>query len=176
MRQWARQSAGDQLWTLIQRGGIDPDDGLPPHVMGLALAHDCACCNGKLVLQTHLGRTLRLRRPHRVFIEADHTAHVGALMDWLGSGQWSNWLAPARCVLLLPLSARQDASTEEALVRQADVVCVIDAHRYAAHEVAARLLDLRRFGGAAQVRINAPLNDLRWSMIQGALASGRRPL
>lgn len=98
---------------------------MPPASAGaltIALAHDCACCNGKLILQTHLSRTLRMRRPDRLFVEAVLDSHLPATLQWLGGPQWAGWFEHVRCMALLPLVKPFPDSRSQALPQALDGV------------------------------------------------------
>ncbi|HEX5485648.1 MAG TPA: GTP-binding protein [Limnobacter sp.] len=59
----------------------------------LRMAPGCACCSSRLVIQTHLGRTLRLNPPDVLILEVDSGGHVDTLMQWLSTDQWQHWFS-----------------------------------------------------------------------------------
>lgn len=186
LRRWAQHVPPGEKWTLITRGL--PGEPLPlggaAHV--IALAHDCACCSGQLLLRTHLTRTLRMRRPDRLFIEAPLDAHLHKTLEWLASPAWTGWLAPVHCMSIRPLlgvdaSDPSGLSGEDRLaIQSSDVLCFdAGAKSMTPQEAAAaaqRLLAARALGGAAQWRMQTDLATLDWPSVQSALGSARRPL
>lgn len=203
LHQWASQVPADERWTFIVRGeiggevsGVAPQTaaGLvdvnlsPPPVTHksdgahiIQLAHDCACCNGKLILQTHLGRTLRMRRPDRLFIEAVLDDHLPATLQWLAGPQWEGWLGPVRCMTLLPLMPPSDSTgdllsqSDQLALSCADVACFLHPPGQADPALAGqRLLQARQQGGAAQWRLTAPIEKCDWPVVEQALGTARR--
>lgn len=59
----------------------------------LRMAPGCACCSSRLLIQTHLGRTLRLNQPDVLILELDSNSHVDQLQQWLSEAQWQRWFS-----------------------------------------------------------------------------------
>jgi G3E family GTPase len=177
---WARQSPPQEKWTLLFNGSTLPLGHLPENVHALQLAPGCLCCNSRLILNTHLGRTLRMRRPDRLFIEISHTSHPDKLLAFLQDPQWQPWLAKPKCVSVLPLSHVQnllaDNEAEAPWIDCADAVLVTGLAQADAVQAADALLALRRRGGTAQYRVNADVEAWQWGAAEAALGTGVRPL
>ena len=87
-------AAADATWTVLLNGqnpSIENTDW-PAGVHRIQLAGGCACCTSRIVFHTHLSRTLRLRRPERLFIEVSGDSHPEGLLRQLGEPQWQSWL------------------------------------------------------------------------------------
>ncbi len=209
LEQWASQVPDGQRWTFITRGetvnqGEQAQDELNTQADGprcrsegahvIHLAHDCACCNGRMVLKTHVARTLRMRRPDRLFIEAFLDDHLPKTLAWLAGPEWEGWLTQVRCMALLPLvPPKPDEAMTESALSCADVLCFVTPRapvsRQTPHttavlsastetvpavQAAQRLLQARQLGGPDQWRINAPLEKLDWGVIEQTLGTARR--
>lgn len=59
----------------------------------LRLAPGCACCSSRLLLSTHLGRTLRLNQPDWLILELDSQSHVAQVQALLSEPQWQPWFS-----------------------------------------------------------------------------------
>jgi G3E family GTPase len=59
----------------------------------LRLAPGCACCSAKLILTTHLSRTLRLSQPDLLVLELDSKSHPDQVIAMLQEPQWNTWLS-----------------------------------------------------------------------------------
>lgn len=59
----------------------------------LRLSPGCLCCSSRLVLSTHLGRTLRLNQPDVLVLELESQSHPEQVRELLGDPQWSNWFS-----------------------------------------------------------------------------------
>ncbi|NJM31686.1 MAG: hypothetical protein HC848_00785 [Limnobacter sp.] len=72
--------------TLARQAGV--------HV--LRLAPGCVCCSSRLVLTTHLGRTMRLNPPALLILELDTTSHSQTIAQWLQEPDWHGWFSAVR--------------------------------------------------------------------------------
>ena len=178
--QWARQAPPEEKWTLLFNGSTSPLGHLPENVHALQLAQGCLCCSSRLILNTHLGRTLRMRKPDRLFIEINHASHPDKLLSFLQDPQWQQWLAPPKCISVLPLSFLQALPPEDASsnpwIHCADVIVVTGLEQAEPAQAADILLTLRSRGGAAQLRVNADISAWPWGAAEAALGTGVRPL
>lgn len=59
----------------------------------LRLSPGCLCCSSKLVLSTHLARTLRLNQPNVLLVELESQSHPEQVLQLLKEPQWTNWFA-----------------------------------------------------------------------------------
>lgn len=59
----------------------------------LRLSPGCLCCSSKLVLSTHLARTLRLNQPEVLVLELESQSHPEQVRELLSDAQWSNWFS-----------------------------------------------------------------------------------
>ncbi|WP_370262610.1 GTP-binding protein [Limnobacter sp.] len=59
----------------------------------LRLSPGCPCCSSKLVLTTHLARTLRLNQPEVLLLELETQAHPSEVLKTLSDPQWTPWFA-----------------------------------------------------------------------------------
>jgi G3E family GTPase len=59
----------------------------------LRLNSGCLCCSSKLVLSTHLARTLRLNQPNVLLMELGNESHPDQVIKLLLEPQWANWFA-----------------------------------------------------------------------------------
>jgi hypothetical protein len=59
----------------------------------LRLSPGCLCCSSKLVLFTHIGRTLRLSQPDVLVLELDSQSHVAEVKKLLQESQWQTWFS-----------------------------------------------------------------------------------
>jgi hypothetical protein len=59
----------------------------------LRLTPGCMCCSSKLVLSTHLARTLRFNRPEIMVLELDSQSHPEQVGAMLREPQWANWFS-----------------------------------------------------------------------------------
>lgn len=64
------------------------------------MAVGCVCCSSKLLLNTHLGRLMRLLQPSTMVLELDTSSHQANIRTMLCSGQWSGWFSPIEVVNL----------------------------------------------------------------------------
>ena len=83
-----------ELWTVLLHAQTDEWEKAywSNNVHRITLAGGCACCSSKVVFHTHLSRTLRLRRPHRLFIEISEQGHPHNLTEQLSETQWQPWI------------------------------------------------------------------------------------
>jgi hypothetical protein len=59
----------------------------------LRLSPGCLCCSSKLVLTTHLARTLRLNQPNVLLVELESQSHPEQVLQLLKEPQWNDWFA-----------------------------------------------------------------------------------
>lgn len=59
----------------------------------LRLSPGCLCCSSKLVLTTHLARTLRLNQPDVLLVELESQSHPEQVLKLLNEPQWNDWFA-----------------------------------------------------------------------------------
>ncbi|MEQ9106112.1 MAG: GTP-binding protein [Limnobacter sp.] len=59
----------------------------------LRLSPGCLCCSSKLVLSTHLARTLRLNQPNVLLVELESQSHPEQVLQLLKEPQWTDWFA-----------------------------------------------------------------------------------
>lgn len=59
----------------------------------IRLAPGCVCCSTRLILQTHLGRLMRLNRPDTLILELDSSTHQDKVLELVGSDQWKDWFS-----------------------------------------------------------------------------------
>lgn len=59
----------------------------------LRLSPGCLCCSSKLVLTTHLARTLRLNQPDVLLVELESQSHPEQVLQLLKEPQWTDWFA-----------------------------------------------------------------------------------
>lgn len=59
----------------------------------LRLNPGCLCCSSKLVLSTHLARTLRLNQPNVLLVELESQSHPEQVLKLLTEPQWTDWFA-----------------------------------------------------------------------------------
>ncbi|BET24560.1 CobW/HypB/UreG family nucleotide-binding protein [Limnobacter thiooxidans] len=59
----------------------------------LRLSPGCLCCSSKLVLSTHLARTLRLNQPDVLLLELESQSHPEQVIKLLKEPQWTDWFA-----------------------------------------------------------------------------------
>ena len=59
----------------------------------LRLSPGCLCCSSKLVLTTHLARTLRLNQPNVLLVELESQSHPDQVLKLLKEPQWTDWFA-----------------------------------------------------------------------------------
>lgn len=59
----------------------------------LRLSPGCLCCSSKLVLTTHLARTLRLNQPKVLLVELESQSHPEQVLKLLNEAQWNDWFA-----------------------------------------------------------------------------------
>ncbi len=59
----------------------------------LRLSPGCMCCSSKLVLSTHLARTLRLNQPDCLVLELESQSHPQQVLTLLKDPQWNGWFA-----------------------------------------------------------------------------------
>lgn len=59
----------------------------------LRLSPGCLCCSSKLVLTTHLARTLRLNQPDVLLVELESQSHPEQVLKLLKEPQWTDWFA-----------------------------------------------------------------------------------
>lgn len=59
----------------------------------LRLSPGCMCCSSKLVLSTHLARTLRLNQPDCLVLELESQSHPEQVLTLLKDPQWNGWFA-----------------------------------------------------------------------------------
>jgi hypothetical protein len=59
----------------------------------LRLSPGCLCCSSKLVLTTHLARTLRLNQPNVLLMELESQSHPEQVLKSLNEPQWADWFA-----------------------------------------------------------------------------------
>ena len=59
----------------------------------LRLSPGCLCCSSKLVLTTHLARTLRLNQPNVLLMELESQSHPEQVLQLLKEPQWNDWFA-----------------------------------------------------------------------------------
>lgn len=59
----------------------------------LRLSPGCLCCSSKLVLFTHIGRTLRLSQPDVLILELDSQSHIAEVKKLLQEPQWQTWFS-----------------------------------------------------------------------------------
>lgn len=59
----------------------------------LRLSPGCLCCSSKLVLTTHLARTLRLNQPDVLLVELESQSHPDQVLHLLKEPQWNDWFA-----------------------------------------------------------------------------------
>ena len=59
----------------------------------LRLSPGCLCCSSKLVLTTHLARTLRLNQPDVLLVELESQSHPDQVLKLLKEPQWNAWFA-----------------------------------------------------------------------------------
>lgn len=59
----------------------------------LRLSPGCMCCSSKLVLSTHLARTLRLNQPDCLVLELESQSHPEQVLILLKDPQWNGWFA-----------------------------------------------------------------------------------
>lgn len=59
----------------------------------LRLSPGCLCCSSKLVLTTHLARTLRLNQPDVLLVELESQSHPEQVLKLLKEPQWNDWFA-----------------------------------------------------------------------------------
>ena len=59
----------------------------------LRLSPGCLCCSSKLVLTTHLARTLRLNQPNVLLMELESQSHPEQVLKLLKEPQWNDWFA-----------------------------------------------------------------------------------
>jgi G3E family GTPase len=59
----------------------------------LRLSPGCLCCSSKLVLTTHLARTLRLNQPNVLLMELESQSHPEQVLKLLNEPQWADWFA-----------------------------------------------------------------------------------
>ena len=171
--EWSRQSPAEEKWTLLFNGSTLPLGHLPDNVHALQLAQGCLCCNSRLILNTHLGRTLRMRRPDRLFIEINHDSHPDKLLAFLQETQWQRWLAPPKCVAVLPFAYLQaNSGVQDPWTAHADVVLVTGLAQAEPAQAADVLLALRGRGGASQYRVNADVMAWSWGAAEAALGTG----
>ena len=177
---WARQSPPKEKWTLLFNGSTLPLGHLPENVHALQLAQGCLCCSSRLILNTHLGRTLRMRRPDRLFIEINHASHPDKLLTFLQDTQWQQWLNKPKCVSVLPFSHAQALlaanELENPWITCADAMLVTGLAQADPAQAADVLLALRQRGGPAQYRVNADVSVWSWGAAEAALGTGIRPL
>ena len=64
----------------------------------LRLSPGCLCCSSKLVLSTHLARTLRLNQPDVLLVELESQSHPEQVLKLLKEPQWMHWFADITCV------------------------------------------------------------------------------
>jgi hypothetical protein len=174
---WARQSPNHEKWTLLFNGSTLPLGHLPDNVHALQLAQGCLCCSSRLILNTHLGRTLRMRKPHRLFIEINHDSHPDKLLSFLQDAQWQRWLAPPKSVSVLPWFYLQGGQTpDDPWIRSADAILVTGLAQAEPQRVADAFLALRAIGGPGQYRVNGDIGVWAWGAAEAALGTGVRPL
>jgi G3E family GTPase len=94
---WARDCPISERWTIIFN---DANQALKTEnlripvdrVHSLQLFGGCVCCVSKMVLETHLSRTLRIHVPDRLFIEIDSLAHINIVIKSLSAAKWQSWI------------------------------------------------------------------------------------
>lgn len=59
----------------------------------LRLSPGCLCCSSKLVMSTHLARTLRLNQPEVLLLELESQSHPEQVLKLLNEPQWNTWFA-----------------------------------------------------------------------------------
>lgn len=59
----------------------------------LRLSPGCLCCSSKLVLTTHLARTLRLNQPNVLLLELESQSHPQQVLELLEEPQWNAWFS-----------------------------------------------------------------------------------
>lgn len=64
----------------------------------LRLSPGCLCCSSRLVLTTHLARTLRLNQPDLLLVELESSSHPQQVLNLLNEPQWNNWFADINLV------------------------------------------------------------------------------
>ncbi|WP_341237014.1 GTP-binding protein [uncultured Limnobacter sp.] len=64
----------------------------------LRLSPGCLCCSSKLVLTTHLARTLRLNQPNVLLMELESQSHPEQVLKLLNEPQWTDWFADIKLV------------------------------------------------------------------------------
>lgn len=99
--------AGTELFSVAtvadQNQRFEADQALKAQgVHVLRLAPGCACCSSKVLLTTHLSRTLRLNRPQVLILELDSGSHVDKVLAWLEEPQWQAWFAPPQVIQTVP--------------------------------------------------------------------------
>jgi G3E family GTPase len=67
----------------------------------LRLSPGCLCCSSKLVLSTHLARTLRLNQPDCLVLELESQSHPQQVLTLLKDPQWNGWFADITFVEVL---------------------------------------------------------------------------
>ncbi|HEY1059716.1 MAG TPA: GTP-binding protein [Limnobacter sp.] len=90
--------ANSELFSVLsveeQARVFDADQALKAQgIHLLRLAPGCACCSSKLMLSTHLGRTLRLNQPDWLILELDSQSHVAQVQALLNEPQWQPWFS-----------------------------------------------------------------------------------
>jgi G3E family GTPase len=94
---WARDCPPNERWTIIFNDAnqtvMAQNSAIPvDRVHTLQLFGGCVCCASKMVLETHLSRTLRINVPDRLFIEVDSVAHINSVIESLSATKWQSWI------------------------------------------------------------------------------------
>lgn len=64
----------------------------------LRLAPGCLCCTSKLIMTTHLTRTMRLNQPDTLVLELESQSHPQEVLALLKAPQWQDWFADIQLV------------------------------------------------------------------------------
>jgi G3E family GTPase len=64
----------------------------------LRLSPGCLCCSSRLILSTHLARTLRLNQPNLLLLELESGSHPQQVLNLLNEPQWNDWFADINLV------------------------------------------------------------------------------
>lgn len=70
----------------------------------MRLAPGCACCSSRLIMSTHLSRTLRLNPPDWLVLELESASHPDKVLEFLQEPQWRGWFSSIELVHTDPVS------------------------------------------------------------------------
>ncbi len=159
----------NERWTVLLNGQREQQEAhWPDAVHRIQLAGGCACCTSRLVFHTHLSRTLRLRRPDRLFIEIDGNSHPEPLLNQLGEAQWRPWLK-VHGVVTVTTPSKTLLINELPSIPHSACVVVNRCDEVPAWEVDRLLLNLKQVCASDVSYVTVPVTDA----VLGSVSAGK---